>query len=361
MSDELAQKKDAAVPIILTLCFAAVGGAAFDYLRAPLPWMIGAMVVTTVAALSGVPIQRSNRLRNYMVGVLGTMLGTGFTPQTVTGALDWGPTLLAMLLYVSTIGTVSYFYLTRIVKYDRVSSFFASAPGGLIEMVNLGSSYGGDERTMSLVHSMRLLLTVMIIPFWFRFFQGYDPSAVVVTSHSADFTLLDLAILFACTVVGYIGGKILRLPAYAMLGPLTVSGLAHVTGLSDARIPQELINIAQVILGASIGCQFAGLALKKVFGNLIAGSVTTFIMLGTAAAFAVLMSHLTGIDYKALVIAFSPGGLAEMSLISLTMGIDIAFVSTHHLFRVLSLLILAPIIFKVMQSYVKRREQEPTK
>ncbi len=358
MSDKLAQKKGAATPILLTLCLAAVGGVTFDYLRAPLPWMIGAMLVTTIAALSGLPVQRSHRLRNYMVGVLGTMLGTGFTPQTVADALNWGPTLLAMLAYISLIGTVSYFYLTRIVKYDKVSSFFSSAPGGLVEMVTLGGSYGGDERTMSLIHSMRLLLTVMIIPFWFRLFQDYNPNAVFATAQNTDFTLFNLAILAACTVVGYIGGKCLRLPAYAMLGPLSISISVHVTGLSDARIPQELINTAQVILGASIGCQFAGLTLKKVYGNLISGGITTFIMLGSAAAVAILMSQLTGIDYKVLVLVFSPGGLAEMSLISLAMGIDIAFVSTHHLFRVLTLLILAPIIFKAMQSRLKQSKQD---
>lgn len=350
--------KGAPVPILLTLCLAAIGGAFFDYLNSPLPWMIGAMVVTTIAALSGVPIQRSNKLRSYMVGLLGTMLGTGFTPQTVTESLEWGPTLIAMLAYVGLIGSVSYFFLTRIVKYDRISSFFASAPGGLIEMVNLGGSYGGDERVMSLVHSMRLLLTVMIIPFWFRFFEGFDPSLSVSSTHYMHFTLIDLSVLISCAVVGFIGGKMLRLPSYAMLGPLIVSGIVHVTGLSDARIPQSLINIAQVILGAGIGCQFAGLALKKVIKNLIAGSITTLIMLGAAAGFALTMSKLTGIDYKILVIIFSPGGLAEMSLISLAMGIDIAFVSTHHLFRVLSLLLFAPIIFKIMQFFVERRNKD---
>jgi membrane AbrB-like protein len=348
--------KHVAVPIILTLCFAAAGGAIFDYLNSPLPWMIGAMMVTTAAALFGVPIKHSKKLRGYMVAVLGTMLGTAFKPETVTDALQWGPTLGCVLIYVVIVGTVSYQFLTRVAKYDRISSYFAAAPGGLIEMVMLGKAYGGDEKVISLLHSMRLLLTVMIIPFWFRFFGGYDPNTVAAVTHNTSITPLDLGILFACTVVGYTGGKMLRLPAYAVLGPLAVSGLAHVTGFSDARVPQDLINVAQVVLGASIGCQFAGLALKRVFGNLLAGGLTTIVMIGAAISFAMIMSKFTGVDFKVLVLAFSPGGLAEMSLISLALGIDIAFVSTHHLFRVFSLLVFAPIIFRLVQSFVKRRE-----
>jgi len=291
-----------------------------------------------------------------MVGVLGTMLGTGFTPETITDDLQWGPTLTAVLVYVSVVGCISFLFLSRVAKYDRISSFFAAAPGGLIEMVTLGKSYGGDERLMSLVHSMRLLLTVMIIPFWFRFFQGYDPSAVAAVTHNTNFSLIDLAVLVACSVFGYIGGKKLRLPAYAMLGPLILSGAVHVTGLSSARIPQELINIAQVVLGASIGCQFAGLALKRVAGNVLAGGVTTIVMIGMAAIFAVVMSKFTGVEYQVLVLVFSPGGLAEMSLISLALGIDIAFVSTHHLFRVLALLVLTPVIFRVVGAFIRRRD-----
>ncbi|MBT4701137.1 MAG: AbrB family transcriptional regulator [Rhodospirillaceae bacterium] len=351
-----ALSKRTAVPILLTLCLAAVGGAIFEYLRSPLPWMIGAMVVTTVAALFGAPIQHSKKLRGYMVAVLGTMLGTAFTPETVTDALQWGPTLGCVLIYVVIVGGVSYQILTRVAKYDPVSSYYAAAPGGLIEMVMLGKSYGGDERVISLVHSMRLLLTVMIIPFWFRYFGGYDPSTAAAVTHGTSITPFDLGVLFVCTVVGYAGGKMLRLPAYAILGPLAVSGFVHVAGFSDARVPQDLINVAQVVLGASIGCQFAGLALKRVFGNLLAGGVTTIVMIAAAIAFAMIMSKVTGVDFKVLVLAFSPGGLAEMSLISLALGIDIAFVSTHHLFRVFSLLVFAPIIFRLVQSFVERRK-----
>ena len=42
---------------------------------------------------------------------------------------------------------------------------------------------------------------------------------------------------------------------------------------------------------------------------------------------------------------FAPGGVAEMTLISLALGIDVAFVSTHHLVRVVFMVTAAPLIF----------------
>ncbi|MGE4014377.1 MAG: AbrB family transcriptional regulator, partial [Alphaproteobacteria bacterium] len=57
--------------ILLTLAIGAAGGAAFDYLRVRLAWMIGAMVFCTVASLSGVPVYMSQKIRFPMIAVLG--------------------------------------------------------------------------------------------------------------------------------------------------------------------------------------------------------------------------------------------------------------------------------------------------
>ena len=57
----------------------------------------------------------------------------------------------------------------------------------------------------------------------------------------------------------------------------------------------------------------------------------------------------TGLPFPALWLAFAPGGLAEMTLISLAMGIDTAFVSTHHLLRVVFMVTAAPLVFALIR------------
>jgi uncharacterized membrane protein AbrB (regulator of aidB expression) len=46
-----------------------------------------------------------------------------------------------------------------------------------------------------------------------------------------------------------------------------------------------------------------------------------------------------------LILAFSPGGLAEMSLIALFLGADPTFVAAHHLLRVTLIIISAALVF----------------
>ena len=75
-------------------------------------------------------------------------------------------------------------------------------------------------------------------------------------------------------------------------------------------------------------------------------------MLILAVASAELMAQLTGASFKAILLAYAPGGFAEMNLIALSLGIEVAFVSTHHVCRLILVVTLAAILAKFY--WVKR-------
>ena len=72
-------------------------------------------------------------------------------------------------------------------------------------------------------------------------------------------------------------------------------------------------------------------------------------MLGATVGFALALAPLSGIPFPAVVLAFSPGGLAEMSLIALFLGIETAFVATHHVARIAMIVIAAPLVFRMLR------------
>ena len=53
--------------MVLTMVLGTGGGALFAWLHLPLPWMLGAMSATTVAALSGIRLYMPFSLRMAMV------------------------------------------------------------------------------------------------------------------------------------------------------------------------------------------------------------------------------------------------------------------------------------------------------
>lgn len=335
-------------PIGLALLLGAAGGALFSHFRMPLAWMIGSMTVTTVASLAGAPVQGPGRLRGYMIPVLGIMLGSTFTPEVLNRAGHWIVSISCLFVFMVVVVAVLGTILRRFARFAPATAYFSATPGGLVMMVLMGGSMGGDERTISLMHSMRLLTTVLVIPFWFVIFHGYHPTGVPGVGRGGTLSPADVAVLALCAVVGYLIGTRARVPAGPLIGPLILSAAVHLTGLTQATPPGWLIAVAQVVMGTSVGCRFIGISVRRVLSTLLLGAGCTLFMMGAAALFGFAIQAMTGLSFQALMLAFSPGGLVEMTLISLALGIDTAFVSTHHLMRILFLVSVAPLAYRLL-------------
>ena len=359
-SQQLTKRKD--LPAIVgTLFLGAAGGFAFDLMHMPLAWMIGAMVVTTIASLSGVRLKTAPKVRSLVIPILGLMLGSAFTPETMVGFGSWIPSISLMIVYVLVITAVVGTLFYRYVGMGPITAFFSASPGGLATMVIVGKDAGGDERGIALTHSVRVFITVLIIPLWFRIFEGYTPGGMSALGSVKNLSLIDASIMVSSAIVGIYGGKLLRIPSAQLLGPMILSAAIHATGLTHAKPPVEIVNIAQLVIGTMVGARFAGIALAQVFHVLTAAIASTIFMVGFAAIIAVFLEGATGLPFRAVWLAFAPGGLAEMTLISLSLNIDPAFVSTHHLLRVLFMVLISPILFKFLQKHLNIKGDTPRK
>ncbi len=333
------------------------GGIAFWLVNLPLPWMLGSMAGCIAASVGGMKVGLPRWLRSSMVAVLGVMLGSSFTPDLFSHIGKWSLTLAGLVFYVTVAGGATYLYFRKVAGYGPITSFFTAMPGGLNEMVIVGGAMGGDPRLIALTHGARVMLVVFLLVFGYRFFGGYQPTGMAGGGISiVHFPILDLAILAACGVVGGAGAAALRLPAGPLLGAMIVSGIAHLSGISATRPPGELIAIAQIGIGCAVGSRFAGVKLATIAKTALHATAGTAITLGAAIACAAGLHAVTGIPMQALLLAYAPGGLAEMSLVALALGIDAAFVATHHIARILIIVSVAPPFFR---AYGARRKLVP--
>lgn len=336
--------------MLLALAIGAAGGFAFAWAKLPLPWMMGAMVATTVASVAGADIRIDFRLRTAMICVLGVMLGSAFKPDLVNQIGEWAVSILGLLVYAVVAGGLVTWYFRKAAGYDAVTSYFASSPGGLNEMVIVGREMGGDDRVIALTHSARILLVVMTLPFLFRIFTDYAPPAgLLPTGGALNMPALDWLILAGCGVAGAWAAKRLRIPAAVLIGPMLLSAIIHVTGVTQATPPSLLVAIAQVVMGSGIGCRFAGTAVRDIVRIVGVSIGSTVILLVLGVLFGLAIERITDVPWFVLVLAYAPGGLAEMSLVALALGRDVAFVATHHLFRIGFIVMLAPMAFRIMR------------
>ncbi len=334
----------------LALLIGLVTGVAGYRIGMPLPWMLGSMLGVTLAALARLPIAGPNRLRPIVIPIIGVMLGSAITPETLQQLGRWSGTMLVLPVALMTAAAASYMIYRRLGGYDPVTAFYSSMPGGLNEMLLLGAAEGGDERRIAQAHAARVLLVIFFVALYFGAVLGVRSNTANATWVALDaLTLADYLILAACAVLGVQLAKLLRLPAAPIFGPLILSGAAHVIGWVMVPPPTLVIIAAQIVVGTIIGSRFIGATLKEVGSDLALGAASTLLMLVMAVASAYALTAFVDIPLAQAFLAYAPGGLTEMSLLTLAINQDVAFVSVTHIVRITLVVALAPVLFRLIR------------
>ncbi|MEL6640372.1 MAG: AbrB family transcriptional regulator [Pseudomonadota bacterium] len=346
-------------PVFATIALGAFGGVLFYVLNLPLPWMLGAIIVTLIGTLAGWNLSGPEKARPYVVAIIGVMLGSGFKPDTFDHLDQWAVSLAGLVICVTISALAVQAYLHRIGGQSRVTALFSAMPGGVVEMVEIGRAQGGDEKAIILAHVWRIILVIAAIAFWFRLVLGHEVDGMMPLSPDPTGPL-DLLILGLCAALGSALGYGLKLPAPTFIGPMALSAVAHMTGITHGSPPLALVIMAQVILGVIVGCRFKGSQPVDVFHALKLAIVSTAIMMAVAALTAWGVHAMTGYSTAQLLLAYAPGGLNEMSLVSLAIQADVAFVATHHLVRIVTLLVLAGTLLAKIAAFLNRQGSQKT-
>ena len=154
-------------------------------------------------------------------------------------------------------------------------------------------------------------------------------------------TVPDVAILIACGVLGWWIAHRLRLPAAVLAGPLAASALVHATGLTTAAPPGWAIVVTQWVMGTSLGARFSGFPRREIGTALALSVVSVVAVLILAALLALALAGVTGEPAPAVLLAFAPGGISEMSLVALSLQMAVVFVTLHHLVRIVLAVLVA--------------------
>ncbi len=314
----------------------------------PLPWMLGPMIGTTALSVMGAPLASPNRLRPLMMPVIGVLLGSRVTAEVLASVADWWGVVALLVPFLLVTAGVSYQFYRRVARFDPVTAYYSAMPGGLSDMIIMGGARGGDERHIALAHATRILIVIGTIVLFFGTFLG-----VAAQRGGANWVGLgaigavDGAVLLACAVIGVPMGRLLRLPAGVILGPMLLSGAVHVLNVVEVPPPSLLVIAAQIVIGTTVGCRFAGTAAREVGRDMALGAASSVLMMACALGFAALAALTVDIDLSQLFLAYSPGGITEMSLLALAMGQDVAFVTVLHVLRLSMVLFGAGPVYRI--------------
>lgn len=330
-----------------TIVIAVVGAVVFVLLGIPLPLLLGPMVACLIAALIGTKMQDLGSVGTFLRTFLGVTVGASITPALVYRLPEMGLSLIFVPLFILMIGAVGYPFLRYVFGLDHPTSFYAAMPGGLQDMLVFGEEAGGDLRAMSLIHATRVLVIVTMAPLFLSQVWALDLTLPPGASASS-IPSYEIAIMIAAGFVGWKVGERVGLFGASILGPLILTAILSLTGIIEHRPPAEIIWIAQFSIGIAVGVKYTGVTAQELRSYILAGVGYSILAALISIFFIVIVANLGVAPKLESFLAFLPGGQAEMAVISIIAGADLAFVVTHHILRIIVVITIAPLIAKLV-------------
>ncbi|MCZ8392910.1 AbrB family transcriptional regulator [Achromobacter xylosoxidans] len=331
------------------LAIALAGALLAVWAHLPLPWMLGALLLTAAVRIAGGATVCPRPARNAGQWVIGTSLGLYFTPQVIghIGA-NAGPIVVGMLfaLGLAFIGTA---LLRRYTDVDFKTAWFASAIGGASEMASLAERHGARIDRVATAHSVRVLLVVVAVPFIFQWWgvAGLDPTVPGPrTVHAAG-----LAALVALTCVGGLCFMKLRWPNPWVLGPMLAAMTLTAFGIELSALPDYVPKVGQLLIGWSLGDRYRPDFFRAAPRFIAVVAAFTVVALALAFGLGALLSLWSAAPIPTLILGTTPGGIAEMAITAKVLQLGVPVVTAFHVTR----MVFVVLVTGPMYAFLARR------
>jgi hypothetical protein len=326
----------------------------FERLGLPASRLLGPMVAAIALTLYGSAVEAGRGAFICAQGVVGCLLG-----QSVPGSfLDsmsahWS----ALFLGVTTVTVLAYvlgWVLSRWNAFPNAAPIWGSAPGGASVMLILAEAHGADVRVVAFMQYLRVVcvsLAASLVAHWW-IPDGVAPPAQSAAAASA--LLLPpsswhaVAASWALAVGGAYLGTWFRIPAGALLVPMgafiLLQDLAHV----PLELHPLMLALAYAVIGWTIGTRFDREVLALCLGSLpiVLGSILTLIVM--CATVGAALVQWAGIDPLTAYLATSRGGADVVAIIAASTPVDLAFVVSMQVLRLLLVLTTGPLVARVL-------------
>jgi len=321
--------------VVGALALCAASGALFSALHAPLPWMIGPLLAMALGRFVGARVTAPAGGRAAGQLIIACALGLYFTPVVAAQVVAHWYLLLAAALLAVLLAYASGWFLMRSAGLDATTALFASVPGGAAEMTILGERFGARADRVVVAQALRVLIVVLVVPFGFTALGLHGTDIYRPAQNAVD--ALGLVVLLGIALAAAAALARMRIPNAWMLGPLCVTVLVTLNGVSLSAIPIWLSNTAQLLIGCALGSSFERESLRTSprFIALVGLSVGLAMVASALAAWG--LASIGGVPVATMVLATAPGGMAEMCVTAKVLQLGVPLVTAAHVTRVIIL------------------------
>lgn len=331
----LAPSRESLERTALTLAIATSGGSIFWAIGMPLPFLTGSATATAVAAMMRKKLEVVLPLRMASLVLIGALLGSAVTPEALALLPRWPLTIAGLACAIFTTMAVGACYLERIHGYDRATARLSSTPGAITQVMALALESNADPRRVSIIQITRLAAILLLLPAAAALL-GIQMSATI-NRPDAQVMTLQVILVLACAAAGAWLFTQMRSPAPLIVGSMVAVAIIFGTGMVHTALPEWLLTIALVVIGSMIGINFGGTDLTMLADTVAAACGSLAVCSLVALAWAFPLALLLGLSPIQVWLAYAPGGVEISAIMAMSLGLDVAFVSSHHVIRVVIL------------------------
>jgi uncharacterized protein len=318
----------------------------FAVLHLPSPVLFGALAAGMVHALTS-PVELDMpplvfRLGQALVGaVIGALVKL---PTLARLASDW-PSVALVTVGTLAISLVAGRALALHRDVSPATGAFALIAGGASGIVALARELGADDRVVTIVQYLRVLLVLLAMPLVTTLL--FHPPSGVGSLEGGGATRWgpDLAFVVVSVGVGLLAQRLVRAPATALLGPMLVAVAVSASGvLGTVAVPNALEQLGYALIGVRVGLRFTRASLRSIARLLPLATLLIAAVIVACALLGLLLSHVTGVDRLTAYLATTPGGLFAVLATAADSGSDVTYVLAVQVIRVFAMLLFAPLL-----------------
>lgn len=333
----------------LSIAFMAV----FLALHLSAALLIGAMCGAIVMAAldGGVTVPRA--LFRGGQAIVGCMIARSMSREIIHTVTDQWPIFVAAIVSVIVAGVVIGILLTRWRVLPGTTALWGSFPGAATAMTIMSEEYGADQRLVAFMQYLRAAITALLASGVAWSFAGKTPTQGSPMAWLAPVDWLAFAATMGVTAVAAFAGRLLKVPAGALIGPMVVATLLQDFVGLKIELPPILLAFAYAAVGWGVGLRFDREILSHAAGALPRVFLSILALVAVCALFAVALVVFAGKDPMTAYLAMSPGGVDSVAIIAASSpNVDMPFVMAQQMIRFLVVLILGPGLARVIAKRV---------
>ncbi len=328
------------------IALSVVLGAGGNLLHIPASLMLGPMFAAIAFALRDYEMKANPGLFAAAQSIVGCLIASSMGPEVVARfAADW-PIFIGGALATLFVAFGTGILLAAFRILPGAVAIWGSAPGLATAMVLMARDSGEDFRMVAFMTYVRVVM-VTLGASALAMTLGEESSAHAVTTASQPWfwpvAPIPMLATLATAAAGLFLGRLVRLPAPNILGPLVLGTILHASGLVESfAVPRALLAVAYMVVGWGIGSRFTIETIQRARTVFPAVLVAIAAMMGTCFLLGLGLSHIANVSIATAYLATSPGGMDSIAIVAASSPVDVGFVMTLQTARMAAILLLGP-------------------